>query len=236
MNKETNNSNSTKENINFFNHNDFQNKNIYKSNFIRNTEKPKKHEHSHNDLLQQIPTNIKTKLSNFLLNSTEIPRINHPSKLKMKDFERLVSPNIKEINKMIKKCSYNFKRIGQDSTLSTEDVLAQVQESITVGSMASAQIENMFSGNGLDVLGSSLGQLGLLNRQIYYSILKVAKTKEKKHCFPDLIKPIQNETQRWKMYAIKLEGEIKQIQTTRINTKLKQEIAEDLNIFTMKSI
>ena len=93
----------------------------------------------------------------------------------------------------------------------------------------------MFSGNGLEKLGSTFVEFAKLNHQMFFCFLKMIKRPKNEKKFPDKIEPIQNETEKWKIYALNLEKELKQIQNFRIQTKLKKEIMKDLDIYSFSS-
>ena len=89
--------------------------------------------------------------------------------------------------------------------------------------------------NGLEKLGSSFLEINRLNHQILYNFLRLLKSNGK------LQKPkfsktqTQTEESKWKTYAMKLEREMKKINSLVVKQKLKNSLIENLDLYSFNS-
>jgi hypothetical protein len=66
----------------------------------------------------------------------------HPRKMKIKEFEKHVQPNIESINLMVRNSMMALKRFAQDPHVSKDVLLIKLKESIVMGSLAGKIIIN----------------------------------------------------------------------------------------------
>lgn len=70
-----------------------------------------------------------------------------------------------------------------------------------------------------------------INKQMYSAFLKSIKTPRRGQ--REAEQPGQTNPGHWKQYAQDLEKELKLIQTQRIESRLKNEISEDLKLYSL---
>ncbi|MEL6803173.1 MAG: hypothetical protein AAFO91_05225 [Bacteroidota bacterium] len=81
----------------------------------------------------------------------------------------------------------------------------------------------------MEKLGSTLTELSRLNHQVYFAFLKMLKVPNSQTLVSKDFELIQNDTEKWKCYALSLEKEIKAIQALRYEGHLKQRVLEGLD-------
>ena len=92
----------------------------------------------------------------------------------------------------------------------------------------------MFAEHGFDRLGSTLLEVSKLNNQMYFVWLRALKNAKRAHAQPQEARS-PDETRNWKAYALELETNLKQIHEFRINSHLKTDLSNKLDIYDLES-
>jgi hypothetical protein len=89
----------------------------------------------------------------------------------------------------------------------------------------------------MEKLGSTVIELSRLNHLIYNNFLRMLNSDQlkKENRSSNRNMNMTSKDIKWKLYARKLENELKEIQNIRIKTKLENELVSDLQYYSFSS-
>lgn len=83
-----------------------------------------------------ISARVSSKIREHFAQNLVKKEVYNPRKLRIKEFEGFVEDSIRSINQMLRRSSFELKKVLQDVTSSTDFIIEKLQESITLSSLA----------------------------------------------------------------------------------------------------